>query len=122
EATEFNAVAFGKSVGDLVEDRAHDVFDIALKEMRITAGDNLNEFRFDHGFKPLFFCLFHPASAAWCSCARLASVHFRRTLNVPNGEKSVKKDAFFGDLLQHAIGFLRHADKAGTGMNDEIAQ
>src|SRR5690606_38612556 len=66
EAAQLNTIAFCKGVCDLVEYRAHDVFDIALKEMRITAGDNLNEFRFDHGFKPLFFCLFHPVSTGYC--------------------------------------------------------
>src|SRR5690606_22483408 len=66
KATQLHAIAFSKRVCDLVEYRADDVFDIALEEMRIAAGDNLNEFRFDHGFKPLFFCLFRPVSAGYC--------------------------------------------------------
>ncbi len=55
KAAQFDAVAISKGIGDLFKNRADDVFDIALEKMRITAGDNLNEFRFDHGFKPLCF-------------------------------------------------------------------
>jgi len=38
---------------DLVEDRVHDVFDVAQIKMRITFCDALNEFRLDHFFAPM---------------------------------------------------------------------
>ena len=48
----FDAVAVGKRIGDLFEDRADDVFDVAQKQMRISCGDDLHEFGFDHKSDP----------------------------------------------------------------------
>ena len=48
ETTQFDPVAVGQRVGDLIENRADDIFDVAQEEMRIAVGDDLYEFGFDH--------------------------------------------------------------------------
>jgi hypothetical protein len=55
KAAQFHAVACGKGIGDLVKDGVHDLFDIALVEVRIVVRDLLDQFGTDHvvGFPQL---------------------------------------------------------------------
>ncbi|SJM35519.1 hypothetical protein BQ8482_80153 [Mesorhizobium delmotii] len=52
ETAQLDPVAFGKRVGDLVENRADDVFDVAQKKVRVACGDDLHKFGFDHEKAP----------------------------------------------------------------------
>ncbi len=119
KAAQFHAVALGQCIGDLFKHRADDVFNIALEKMRIAAGDDLNEFRFDHGFNPLLLV----GSAAFASGVSLfRRFSTRHGINVPNRKKSVKEDALFRDILDQHIGFLRQAEELCCGMDDQVAQ
>lgn len=49
EAAQFHTITARQRIGDFVQNRIHDVFDVALIKMRITFRNSLDKFRFYHG-------------------------------------------------------------------------